>query len=260
MTTAARRPAASPARRVPAWLCRRLWRRRCCRHVGQRSDAAQAVRRLHRGRRTAAGPHPPGATLSAGVRRLRRSSSARARAVSPCGDRSCLWPPLVNLSTSESSPKLRFRHAPLPKLRYRRAQDHRDLPGAAADREDPHPPKARSPTAAQGSVARGGALRGPSRARRRRHIATGYSIKPQPGRHCAPCQRGAAEVKVNPEAESDPCEQPRPFSADWARRDGTSPKSKHFRPLPRPVLGRTEGDCIPMLRCPPRRSCPCPRS
>jgi hypothetical protein len=39
------------------------------------------------------------------------------------------------------------------------AQDHRRPPGATGDREDPHPPGARSPTAAQGPGTRGGTRR-----------------------------------------------------------------------------------------------------
>lgn len=51
---------------------------------------------------------------------------------------------------------VRHRHEALPQLRRRRAQDHRLHPGAAGDREDPRPPGARSPTAAQGQAREAG--------------------------------------------------------------------------------------------------------
>jgi hypothetical protein len=69
---------------------------------------------------------------------------------------------------------VRYRHAALPELRRRGAQDHRRHPGAAGDREDPCSPGAGSAAAAQGSGARGGAaLRCLSRLRCRTPIATG---------------------------------------------------------------------------------------
>ena len=97
--------------------------------------------------------------------------------------------------------RLRHRHAALPTLRRRGAEDHRGHPGAAGDREDPHPSgaepghkqssglfvpgegpghwpgaacKAGSTAAAKGTGAPGGArLRYLSRADRQRHLAPG---------------------------------------------------------------------------------------
>ena len=45
---------------------------------------------------------------------------------------------------------VRHRHAALPELRRRGAQDHRRHPGAAGDREDPCSPGVGSAAAAQG--------------------------------------------------------------------------------------------------------------
>jgi hypothetical protein len=57
---------------------------------------------------------------------------------------------------------------------------------------DPQPPP-------KGRAREGGArLRRLSRAGRHPRRATGCPAKPQPGRRCAPCQRGAAQVRLNP--------------------------------------------------------------
>jgi len=131
-------------------------------------------------------------------------------------------------------------------LRRRGAQDHCGHPRAAGDREDPHPPRAGSSTAAQGPGARGGArLRRLSRAGRRGHITAACTVKPQPGRRCTPCQRGAVEVRVDPESEAARPKAPfvnGPEPAELAQRTGAGSRSRQFRrrrPAQEPVPGAT---------------------
>lgn len=91
------------------------------------------------------------------------------------------------------------RHAALPELRWRRAQNHRGHPRAAGDREDPQPPRVGSAAATQGSGARGRARLFCLRCPDRKHIDTGRAANPQPGRRCASPQRGTIGIRVDPE-------------------------------------------------------------
>ena len=100
--------------------------------------------------------------------------------------------------------RVRHRHAALPELRRRGAQDHRRHPGAAGDREDPDPPGAGSAAAAQGSGARGGArLRRLSRAGPVADTRTSTWAAP-PSRSRVALRDLAArcrKTRVNPEVE-----------------------------------------------------------
>lgn len=74
-------------------------------------------------------------------------------------------------------------------------------PGAAGDREGPHPPRAGSAAAAQGPSARGGAsLRHLSRAGRHKHLLPGGNARPPPGRRRATRQRATIEIRVKSES------------------------------------------------------------
>ena len=99
----------------------------------------------------------------------------------------------------------------LPELRPRRAEDHRGHPGAAGDREDPHPPEAGSAAAAQRPSARGGAsLRDLSRAGRHNLHDPGCNARPQPGRRRATLRRDTIGIRVNPEGMTGCAPRERP--------------------------------------------------
>ena len=59
-------------------------------------------------------------------------------------------PTAPNCPGAATQARVRHRHAALPQLRRRGAQDHRGHPGATGDREDPDPPGTGSAAAARG--------------------------------------------------------------------------------------------------------------
>ncbi len=135
---------------------------------------------------------------------------------------------LAQVARSQSSSGRR----PRTELRRRRAEDHCRHPRAAGHREDPHPPGTGPAAAAQGPSARGGArLRCPSRACCRKHVATGCTARPQPGRRCAPSRHDAVSMRLNPDVEPPSTVRTRSVTVDELTTDGNAVVDG---PTPRP--------------------------
>jgi hypothetical protein len=111
-------------------------------------------------------------------------------------------PTAPNCLGAATQARVRHRHAALPQLRRRGAQDHRGHPGATGDREDPDPPGTGSAAAAQRPSARGAARLKPPEPRRPSRTPYTSQRAAQPGAsgrwRCARVRTGWRKTQGQP--------------------------------------------------------------